>query len=134
MPRQFSPSTSSDTPENRHHQWFADFAKARVLPLLNLTVDALRERGITAQYRLIERDDAVTAELIISPADLPQHAAPPRLTVSAAPGHRLAIDYTGTFPHSGADGGFGAEIGYDTAFPTALDEQVSEFVRIATGT
>lgn len=104
------------------------------MPLLTHTVEALQERGILAHSRLNESSGELAAELVIVPPELPPGARPPRLAITASFGPRgLAIDYTGTFPHAGAEGGFGAEIGYDTIYTSELEQQILEFVRIATG-
>ena len=68
------------------------------------------------------------------PRNLPEGAPPPRLAISVAPGERaLAVDYTGTFPYAGASGGFGAEIDYDTIYPSQVEEKILDFVALATG-
>ena len=68
------------------------------------------------------------------PRNLPKGAPPPRLAISATPGERtLAVDYTDTFPHAGAAGSFGAEIDYDTIYPSQVEEKILDFVALATG-
>lgn len=131
---QAKPEAAAATPEARHRKWFAKFAAEHVLPLLTHTVEALARRGYVANCRLIANGDEVAGELVIVPAGLPSHAKPPRFTVAAAPAARgLTIECTGTFPNAGAEGGFGAEIIYDTVYTSELEEQVLEFVRIAVG-
>ena len=118
----------------QHKHWFARFAAEQVMPLLNHTVEAIEKKGGTASCRLDDQNDRLAAELVIVPRDLPPGARAPRLTISAAPGERpLAIDYTGTFPFVGATGGFGAEIDYDTVYPTQIEEKILDFVALATG-
>ena len=121
--------------ENAHRRkWFARFAGERVMPLLAHTVQAVEQTGASATCRLNEGGDALTAELVIVPPHLPQGAPPPRLSISAAPGERaLAIDYTGTFPHVGVTGGFGAEVDYDAIYPSQVEEKILDFVALATG-
>lgn len=124
----------ADTVESRHRQWFVHFAAEHVMPLLTHTVEALKQRGIDAHCRLDGDSDTLAAELVIVTPRLPKGARPPQLAIAAAPGPRgLSIDYTGTFPHSGVEGGFGGEIDYDTIYTSELEEQVLEFVRLATG-
>lgn len=128
------PDASRETAEARHRKWFAQFAEQQVMPLLNHTVEALKERGILAHCRTNRNGEQLAAELVIVPPELPQGARPPRLAIGAAFGPRgLSIDYTGSFPNAGADGGFGAEIGYDTIYTSELEQQILEFVRMATG-
>ena len=127
------PAVMAETIDSRHRRWFAHYAEERVLPLLSHAVEALRRRGFAARCRLVHDGDAVTGELVITPAGLPAGAMPPRFAVSAAAGPSgLSIDYTGSFPSAGAEGGFGAEIVYDTVTTGELEEQLLEFVRMAT--
>ncbi len=129
------PKAAPQTPDSRHRKWFAHFAADRVMPLLTHTVEALKARGITARCGLLENGEEVTAELVITPPGLPAGERPPRFAAAAAPGTRgLAIDYTGTFPAAGPEGGFGAEVTYDTVYTSELEEQLIEFVRKAVGT
>lgn len=128
------PEAGAETADSRHRKWFAQFAAEHVMPLLTHTVEALQRRGFAANCRLIEDGDNVTAELVVIPRGLPHGAKPPRFAVSAAPGIRgLGVDYTGTFPHSGPEGTFGAEIIYDTVYTSELEQQLLEFVGMATG-
>lgn len=114
--------------------WFARFANNRVMPRLQATVEAVEHKGASAQCRLFQNGQMLTAELVIVPPHLPEGAPPPRLSISAAPGDRaVAIDYTGTFPFVGPDGGFGAEIDYDTVYPSQVDDKILDFVTLATG-
>ena len=56
------------------------------------------------------------------------------MTVYAAEGERpLMIEYTGTFPHAGVTGGFGAEIDFDPIFSSQVKEKILDFVALATG-
>jgi len=45
----------------------------------------------------------------------------------------LLVEYTGNFPGVGATGGYGAEIDYDTVYPSQLEEQILGFVKLAIG-
>lgn len=121
--------------ENSHRRkWFAHFAAERVMPLLTQTVEAVERNGGTANCRLNEAGDALAAELVIVPPHLPAGAPPPRLSISAAAGERaLGIDYTGTFPGAGVGGGFGAEIDYDSIYPSQVEDKILDFVALATG-
>jgi hypothetical protein len=124
----------TETVESRHRKWFALSAADRVMPLLTHTVEALKQRGISAHCRLVKDGEALTAELTIVPPGLPHGARPPLLAIAAAPGPSgLSIDYTGTFPNAGLEGGFAAEIGYDTVYTSEIEEQLLQFVRLATG-
>lgn len=124
----------ADTLETRHRRWFAGFAEQHLLPLLTETVQSLERRGVKAQCRLVRDGDTVAGEMIVVPPGLPPRAAPPRLTVAAAPAPRgLVVDYTGTFPNAGAEGGFGAEVQYDTIYTDELPTSIAEFVALATG-
>ena len=119
---------------SHRRKWFARFAAERVMPLLAETVQAIEKNGGTASCRLNDKGESLAAELVIVPRSLPKSAPPPRLAISAAPGERaLAIDYTGTFPYAGASGGFGAEIDYDTIYPSQVEEKILDFVALATG-
>ena len=122
-----------DVDPARRQKWFAEFAAEKVMPLLTRTAKSIEVNGGKANCRLDENEGRLAAELVIMPRLLPAGASPPQLSISAAEGPRpLAIDYTGTFPHSGATGGFGAEIEYDTAQPSQLEEKVAAFVALAT--
>jgi hypothetical protein len=116
----------------RRQKWFAGFAAEKVMPLLTQTVKSIELHGGKATCRLNENDGRLSAELVVIPRHLPAGARPPQLTISAAEGPRpLAIDHTGTFPRSGATGGFGAEIEYDTIHSSQLEEHVRTFVALA---
>lgn len=128
----------------RRREWFARFAPERVMPLLQQAAAGLEQRGCRASARLRDSDGRLVAELEAVPPGLSAGARPPRLTVTASRPPRLAnarasddrpllVEYTGTFPHLGATGGFGAEIGYDTVAPRQLAEQVLSFIELATG-
>jgi hypothetical protein len=119
---------------SHRRKWFARFATEQVMPLLKQTVEAIEKNGGTATCRLNEKGDALAAELVIVPPRLPEGAPRPRLAISAAPGERaVAVDYTGTFPHAGVTGGFGAEIDYDSIYPSQVEEKILDFVALATG-
>jgi hypothetical protein len=123
-----------DAEATHRRKWFVWFAVERVMPLLTQAVQAIEQTGGTAHCRLNEAGDTLAAELVIVPRQLPAGAQPPRLSISAASGERaVAIDYTGTFPYAGATGGFGAEIDYDTIYPSQVEEKILDFVALATG-
>ncbi len=121
--------------ESAHRRdWFARFARERIMPLLRETVEAVEQKGGSGKCRLIQGGGTLAAELIIEPPHLPEGAPPPRLSISPAPGERaVAVDYTGTFPYVGADGGFGSEIDYDTIYPSQVEDKILDFVTLATG-
>jgi hypothetical protein len=123
-----------DAETAHRRKWFARFAADRVMPLLRHAAQAVEQTGGIADCRLNEGGDALTAELVIIPPNLPKGAPPPRLSISVAPGERaLAVDYTGTFPGAGATGGFGSEIDFDTIYPSQVEEKIIDFVALATG-
>ena len=123
-----------DLEAQHRREWFARFASERLLPMLRQVVDEIGKTGGSANCRLNDAGEALAAELVIVPPNLPKGARPPRLAISAATGERaLAIDYTGTFPYVGATGGYGAEIDYDTIYPSQIDEKLLDFVALATG-
>lgn len=122
-------------------EWFAHFAPATVMPLLERACQDLQRRGYPANARLDESTGRLIAELEVVLPGLPAGARPPRLAVTAArpprPQNRshdrpLLIEFTGTFPSAGATGGFGGEIDYTTIYPTQLEEKVVEFLDMAT--
>jgi hypothetical protein len=118
----------------RSRKWFAKFAEKRVMPLLAEAAQAAEKYGVTATFRLHETEGRLTAELVVIPRHLPQGIRPPRLTVYAPGDERpLEIEYTGTFPGIGVDGGFGSEVDYDAIYPAQLEEKILEFVALATG-
>jgi hypothetical protein len=123
-----------DAESSHRRKWFARFAAERVMPLLAQTVEAIEKNGGTANCRLDDKRETLVAELVIVPRNLPKGAPPPRLAISAASGERaLAVDYTGTFPFAGVTGGFGAEIDYDSIYPSQVEEKILDFVTLATG-
>lgn len=129
-----SAKDARDAESLHRREWFARFAAERVMPLLQHTVEAVEKIGCTASCRLNQAGDTLAAELVIIPPHLPEGAPPPRLSISAAPGERaLAIDYTGTFPYAGVGGGFGAEIDYDSIYPSQVEDKILDFVALATG-
>jgi hypothetical protein len=92
-----------DAETAHRRKWFARFAAERVMPLLKHAAQAVEQTGGTANCRRNAGGDALTAELVIVPPNLPKGAPPPRLSISAAPGARaLASDYTG-FPWRRSD-------------------------------
>src|SRR5271155_725465 len=118
----------------RRSEWFAKFAAEKVMPLLREVTQTVEKHGATATCRLGEENGHLAAELVIVPKGLPRGALPPRLTVYAAEGERpLMIEYTGTFPHAGGTGGFGAEIDFDPIFSSQVKEKILDFVALATG-
>jgi hypothetical protein len=122
-------------PAEHRRKWFADFAEQHVLPLLVRVADLAKKHGASATAKLAESDGQLVAELTIVPRHLPNGAKPPRLTVYAtSDGDRpVMVEYTGTFPHVGATGGFGGEIDYDPIFTSQLEEKILDFVALATG-
>jgi hypothetical protein len=123
-------------------EWFAHFAPATVMPLLERVAHDLQRHGYGASARLGDADGRLIAELEIVPPGLPPRARPPRLAITASrpprpqnPSHDrpLLVEFTGTFPHAGATGGYGAEIDYTTIGPAQLEEKVAEFLAMATG-
>ncbi|MGE5268819.1 MAG: hypothetical protein ACM3JG_04000 [Thiohalocapsa sp.] len=124
----------ADTLEVRHRRWFAGFAEQHLLPMLTEATQSVERRGFKAQCRLVRDGDAVAGEMIVVPPGLPPRAAPPRLSVTAAPAPSgLVIEFTGTYPNAGAEGGFGAEVQYDTIYTDELPSSIAEFVALATG-
>ena len=104
------------------------------MPLLAEVVKAAEKHGLTATSRLRELDGRPAADLVLVPRHLPPNARPPRLTIYAPGDERpLEIEYTGTFPGVGVDGGFGAEVDYDAIYPDQLEEKILGFVALATG-
>jgi hypothetical protein len=127
-------AASLETEAERCRKWFAQYAAKRVMPMLKQTATAVKRHGAEASCRLAECDGRLTAELVIVPPYLPSDARPPRLVVLAAQGEEpLMVEFAGTFPYVGATGGFGAEVDYDAIFPSQLEEQVLDFVALATG-
>lgn len=122
------------TATERRRQWFANLATEKIIPLLDKVAEAARKHGADATARLAEVNGQLAAELVIVRGLLPKGARPPRLTVYAADGDPpLMIEYTGTFAHVGATGGFGAEIDFDSIYPNLLEEKILDFVELACG-
>jgi hypothetical protein len=119
----------------RRRQWFLKVAAETIMPLLDKVAEAAREHGADATSRLAEVNGQPAAELVIARGLLPRGARPPRLTVYLADegGPPLMIEYTGTFPHVSATGGFGAEIDFDPIYPSQLEEKILDFVELAFG-
>jgi hypothetical protein len=118
----------------RRRQWFLKLAAETIMPLLDKVAETARGHGANAAARLAEVDGQATAELVVVRGFLPKGARPPRLTVYATEGGPpLMIEYTGTFPHVGATGGFGAEIDFDPIYPSQLEEKILDFVELACG-
>ena len=124
-----------------HGEWFARLAPATIMPLLERVASDLRRRGYGASPRLSDAGGRLIAELEVVPPGLPTGARPPRLAITASrpprqqnPSHDrpLLVEFTGTFPHTGATGGFGGEIDYTTISPAQLEEKVAEFLDMAT--
>ncbi len=150
MPSQFKPSENilhrfdgaepppaaaagSETAESRHRKWFAAYAPQHVMPLLNQVVELVKKRGLDAHCRLRHEGETCVAELVIVPPKLPQGARPPQLANAAAPGPRgLSIEYTGTYPGTGAKGGYAGEVQYDTIYTNELEAHILKFLRLAT--
>jgi len=122
------------TASERRRQWFSNLATKTIMPLLDKVAETAREHGASANSRLSEVDGQLAAELVILRGFLPKGARPPRLAVYAVEGERpLMVEYTGTFPHVGATGGFGAEIDFDPIYPSQLEEKILDFVELACG-
>ena len=111
------------------------------MPLLERAAHDLQRRGYGASARLSDASGRLIAELEVVPPGLPAHARPPRLAITASrpprqqnPSHDrpLLVEFTGTFPHAGATGGFGGEIDYMTIYPVQLEERVVEFLEMTT--
>ena len=122
-------------------EWFAGFAPATIIPLLERVAQDLRRRGYGASARLSDTSGRLTAELEVVPPGLPASARPPRLAITASRPPRpqnpsrdrsLLVEFTGTFPHAGATGGFGGEIDYTTISPAEVEAKVIEFLDLAT--
>ncbi len=113
---------------------FVEYARTQIMPLLNKAVEVAEAHGAKASAGMSESEGRVTAELTIIPSNLPQGARPPRLAVYAPGQERpLEVEFTGTFPHEGRDGGYGAEVDYDAIHPEQLEEKVLDFIALATG-
>jgi hypothetical protein len=118
----------------RRQKWFAGVVNEQVMPLLKKTAEAAQNHGATAVTRLGDADGRLTAELTANFGDLPKGANPPRLTCYLADGEPpIMVEFTGTFPHVGALGGFGAEIDYDPVYPSQIEEKILEFIRLVSG-
>ena len=131
-----APAAERDTTTTvqRRQEWFAALATKTIMPLLDEVAEAARKHGADATSRLAETDGRLVAELVIVRRRLPKGARPPRLVVYAAEGRPpLMIEYTGTFAHAGATGGFGAEIDFDPIYPAQLEEKILDFVELACG-
>lgn len=124
-----------------HGDWFALFAPATLMPMLEQAAHDLQRRGYGAAARLTEASGRLIAELEVVPPTLPMGARPPRLAIAASRPPRqqnpsqdrpLLVEFTGTFPRAGAMGGFGGEIDYATIYPAQLQEKLAEFIDMAT--
>jgi len=133
-----APATRAGKPgADNTQRWFAEFAETQAMPLLREAAEAAeRHRGVKAQTSLAERDGRLTAELVITPLDLPERAQPPRFLVYApGDGRPLEVEYTGTFPVIGRHHQrlrYEAEVDYDAIFPSQLEERLLDFVKMAT--
>jgi hypothetical protein len=117
--------------EAHRRDWFAGFAQSEILPRLKQAAEAVEQHGGKAKTRLETVEGKLLVELEVIPTGLPAGARAPRLTISLAKGERpLSIDITGTFPHAGVEGGFGAEIDYDAIYPNQLEHQILEFLAL----
>lgn len=146
MGNAFSGVTALQTSTVDRQQWFERFANEKVIPLLSEAAENLKKRGYDAVASLHETEGRLVAELQVAPPRLPSGARPPRLTIttSRAPrgvrsisgamhDHPLLVEFTGTFPGVGATGGFGAEVDYDTIYPSQVEEKIVGFLQLATG-
>ena len=128
------PAPPTQDAVERRQKWFAGFVEERVMPLFEKVVAAAKEHGATASCRLAAIDGRPAAELTFVRNQLPQGARPPQMTVYAADGEPpVMVEFTGTFPHVGARGGFGGEVDYDAVYPTQVEEKLLEFVALASG-
>jgi hypothetical protein len=127
--------------DGAHTEWFETFAVETVMPMLERATHDLRRRGYGTSARLDRASGRLVAELEVMPPHLPAGARPPRLAITASrspreqnpsPDRPLLVEFTGTFPHAGATGEFGAEIDYTTIYPANLEEKVAEFMEMAT--
>jgi len=115
-------------------EWFAGFAANQVMPLLDEAAEKARKHGATATSRLAETNGKLAAELELIRGHLPKNARPPRLTIYATDGEPpLMVEFTGTFPHVGALGGWGGEVDYDSVYPSQLEEKILDFIALASG-
>ena len=122
------------TPSVQPRTWFSRFAEEQIMPLFRHTVEEMTKRGLATKCTFGATDGQFAAELVIVPPGLPHGARPPRLTIIGADGRRaVEVNYTGTFPHETQADGVGAEIGYDTIYPSQIEERILDFVRLATG-
>jgi hypothetical protein len=118
----------------RRREWFAEFAAKEVMPLLDKVAETAKKHGATAHTRLAETDGGLLAELELVRGRLPQGARPPRLTIYAAEGEPpVMVEFTGTFPHVGALGGFGGEVDYDPVYPSQVEEKILDFIALVNG-
>jgi hypothetical protein len=123
-----------ERPAQHRQEWFATLAATEIMPLLNEAAAAARTHGADATARLTNENGHLAAELVIVRGTLPHGARPPLLTIYATDDVRpLMIEFTGTFPHVGATGSFGAEVDFDPIYPSQLEEKILDFVRLATG-
>jgi hypothetical protein len=123
-----------EDPLERRRKWFATFAKEQVMPLLEEVVRNAKKHNAKAACELHEVDGRLAAELMLVRGELPPGSRPPRLTIYPSnSGPPLMIEFTGSFPHVGALGGFGGEVDYDPIYPDQLEEKVLAFVELVSG-
>ena len=133
QPRPASPEPSQPLGDHPPGH-FAEYARTQIMPLLTKAAEMAEAHGARASAHMNESEGRVTAELTIIPGDLPEGARPPRLAVYTPGQERpLEVEFTGTFPHEGPDGGYGAEVEYDAIHPEQLEEKVLDFIALATG-
>lgn len=132
--REPAPDPTKPATTERRQEWFSKLATTTIMPLLDDVAATARKHGADATSRLAEVNGHPAAELVILRGILSKGARPPRLIVYETEGEPpLMIEYTGTFPHVGATGGFGAEIDFDPIYPIQLEEKVLDFVELACG-
>lgn len=129
-PSPLPPEEPEDLAEKRR-KWFAKLAEDRLMPMLREVADKAKKHNMKAACELHETDGRLTAELIMTRGQLPRGARPPRLSIYANEGRPpVMVEFTGTFPHLGATGGFGAEIEYDPVYPDQIEEKVLDFIEL----
>jgi len=133
-PVSVDPAPDIKTAAARRHEWFAKFAADQVMPLLQEVVNSAKRHNVKAACELHDVDGHLSAELMLVRGELPHGARPPRLTIYAAEADPpVMVEFTGTFPHVGALGGFGGEVDYEPVYPSQIKERVLDFVALASG-
>ena len=134
VPAPVDAARDSEAAAAARHQWFAKFAAEQAMPLLQEVVNSAKRHNIKAACELHEVDGRLSAELMLVHGELPHGARPPRLSLYAADGDPpVMVEFTGTFAHVGALGGFGGEVDYEPVYPSQIKEKVLDFVALASG-